>query len=518
MAWSQSGSINIPGLVHNQALPDSLEHHPASRPRLLIIMVGLPARGKSYIAKKLARYLNWLQYSTRIFNVGERRRLARAPILSGKGESKIESTEGAGHHNASLFDPEHEAAREWRDQLAISALDELLDWFETPAAAVGIFDATNSTSRRRRALLECVKRRSLLSVDVLFLESICEDPDIVERNMRLKLSGPDYAAQTSEVALKDLEERMRHYSGAYVPVGAEVVANGIPFIRVFDTGRQITINRVESFLSMVALDYLLSFHLEERRIWLTCNGPSLDDVEGKIGRQSDLSQEGIRFSQALADFMRKQKEGQCRKQQGWAKEKKECTSTGEEAESKAKFDGGKIGVWTSMMAQSVQTAQGFPPSSVIKMKMLEDMGAGDMRGLTFAEISTKHPETIAARTRDVVNFRWPGIGGEGYVDVIDRLRTVVLELERSRRHVLVISHRAIVRVLLTYFMGLDKSQLAELKIPQGSLFSIEPVGPPLTPHGMSSLTDHQGAYSARVRMHRFLPQAGHFSAAVDFKV
>lgn len=46
-------------------------------------MVGLPARGKSYITKKITRYLNWLQHDTRIFNVGERRRVvAGAPCLS----------------------------------------------------------------------------------------------------------------------------------------------------------------------------------------------------------------------------------------------------------------------------------------------------------------------------------------------------------------------------------------------------------------------------------------------------
>lgn len=39
-------------------------------------MVGLPARGKSYVTKKIARYLNWLQHDTKIFNVGERRRVA----------------------------------------------------------------------------------------------------------------------------------------------------------------------------------------------------------------------------------------------------------------------------------------------------------------------------------------------------------------------------------------------------------------------------------------------------------
>ena len=46
-------------------------------------MVGLPARGKSYITKKITRYLKWLQHDTRIFNVRERRRVAAgAPCLS----------------------------------------------------------------------------------------------------------------------------------------------------------------------------------------------------------------------------------------------------------------------------------------------------------------------------------------------------------------------------------------------------------------------------------------------------
>lgn len=37
----------------------------------LIVMVGLPARGKTYISKKLTRYLNWIGVPTRGEAVGD---------------------------------------------------------------------------------------------------------------------------------------------------------------------------------------------------------------------------------------------------------------------------------------------------------------------------------------------------------------------------------------------------------------------------------------------------------------
>jgi len=42
--------------------------------RLLVAMVGLPARGKSYIVQLLSRYLKWCHIQVKVFNVGEYRR------------------------------------------------------------------------------------------------------------------------------------------------------------------------------------------------------------------------------------------------------------------------------------------------------------------------------------------------------------------------------------------------------------------------------------------------------------
>ena len=40
----------------------------------IICMVGLPARGKSYLSKKMARYLNWVGKKSKVFNIGVYRR------------------------------------------------------------------------------------------------------------------------------------------------------------------------------------------------------------------------------------------------------------------------------------------------------------------------------------------------------------------------------------------------------------------------------------------------------------
>ncbi len=43
--------------------------------KIIIAMVGLPARGKSYIARKLARYLHWAGLKAKVYNIGTYRRV-----------------------------------------------------------------------------------------------------------------------------------------------------------------------------------------------------------------------------------------------------------------------------------------------------------------------------------------------------------------------------------------------------------------------------------------------------------
>lgn len=78
---------------------------------------------------------------------------------------------------AEFFDPSNARASQVREQVAISTLDELLDYLLLQGGSVGILDATNSTLERRKMLFNRVKERDS-KLGILFIESICEDQGV----------------------------------------------------------------------------------------------------------------------------------------------------------------------------------------------------------------------------------------------------------------------------------------------------------------------------------------------------
>ena len=146
------------------------------RQKLIIILVGLPGRGKTFLCNKLLCYLNWLGHETRHFNVGQFRRAQR-------GQREVQ--------DASFFDHRNAAGRASRERALAAALDEMELWLGTRAAQIAVFDATNSTSERRSQL----RARFHGRWQYLFIESICNDQDVLEMNYRFKMMySPDYAA------------------------------------------------------------------------------------------------------------------------------------------------------------------------------------------------------------------------------------------------------------------------------------------------------------------------------------
>ncbi|KAM0826900.1 hypothetical protein ACQ4PT_068548 [Festuca glaucescens] len=97
-------------------------------------------------------------------------------------------------------------------------------------------------------------------------------------------------------------------------------------------------------------------------------------------------------------------------------------------------------IWTSTLQRTILTATpivGFPK---IQWRALDEINSGVCDGMTYEEIKKIMPEEYESRKKDKLRYRYPR--GESYLDVIQRLEPVIIELERQRAPVVVISHQA----------------------------------------------------------------------------
>ena len=386
--------------------------------KLAVVMVGLPARGKSYTARRIERYLSWLGYRTGVFNVGEYRRALVGAQLP-----------------HSFFDPDNPEGEEARRAAAMAALEDMVVWL-TDAGQVAIYDATNTT-RARRAMVRARCERA--GFQVLFIEIRCDDPTIIEANIRSnKLSSPDYADADPGEAVIDFRARIAHYQRVYEPLGDDEGA----YLRVTGAGRGVTVSNVDGYLTGRLVFFLMNLHLTARPIWLTRHGESVYNAAGLLGGDPDLTPDGDRYAQSLAEFL-----------------------------DRRDPDRNGVVIWTSALRRAIQTAAPLGRSPWA-WRALDEIDAGICDGMSYAQIQEHLPEEYEARKRDKFTYRYPR--GESYQDIILRLDPMIIELERTRKPVLVIAHNAVLRALYAYFQGVPRERCPYLAIPLHTVIELTP--------------------------------------------
>jgi broad specificity phosphatase PhoE/predicted kinase len=386
------------------------------QPKLAFVMVGLPARGKTFIARKIARYLSWLGHRTQVYNVGSYRR------------ARLGS-----HQRHSFFDPQNVAGQAARRDVALAALDDMLE-FLRGGGDIAIYDATNNT-RERRALVHA--RCAAEGHKVVFVESVCNDPALIEQNIRAtKARSPDYEGVPEEEAVRDFRLRIAHYESAYDDVAEDEGS----FVKIIDVGRTVVLHRIEGYLLARVVHFLLNLHVQPTSVWFTRHGESAFNVLGRIGGDAPLSEAGRAYAQTLARSVRER-------------------------------IGSDVVVWTSTLRRTLETAEamGMPYRP---WRALDEIDAGVCDGMTYAEIEAAMPHEYEARQADKFRYRYPR--GESYQDVIQRLEPVIFELERERSPVLLIGHQAVLRALYAYMMDLPAHQCPFVSIPLHTILELQP--------------------------------------------
>lgn len=263
---------------------------------------------------------------------------------------------------------------------------------------------------------------------------------------------------------------------------------------MIDVGQKVVSFNVQGFLASQTVYFLLNFNLCERQIWLTRHGESTDNLSGRIGGDAPLTKRGQHFSKTLTRFLNYQRKEFRRRQLEKFSSRLELrfnelldprNGSSEDGQAK-KTSVGHIPtepsfcVWTSMLIRAVETGSYFDELAyhIKAMRMLNELGGGKFEGMTYDEIQMKFPKEFEGRIKNKLTYRYPGVGGESYLDVLVRLRPVISEIERTTDHLLIISHRVVLRVLLAYFLNLDKSSIVDLDVPLHTLYCLE-----LKPYG-----------------------------------
>jgi predicted kinase len=137
--------------------------------KLVIIMVGLPATGKTHIAKRICRFLSFFHdIPSQIFNVGDyRRQLCGAQLP------------------AQFYSPDNPEGVAARKIACDAALADLVDYISQDGVRVAALDATNSTFERRQHIIKILnEKQGHRGIKKMFVESVCDDEMVSSRSRR----------------------------------------------------------------------------------------------------------------------------------------------------------------------------------------------------------------------------------------------------------------------------------------------------------------------------------------------
>ncbi|KAK7044119.1 Fructose-2,6-bisphosphatase [Paramarasmius palmivorus] len=433
---SDTGSPNIPPALFGAGGPmlkrfdestmTSRKGSQAPTPPPAVKGIGKKVAKPDYSESKIVVAM-WLEYDVKVFNVGQLRR--------SRARQKAQQLGIKEDHTASFFSHSNVQATQNRDSLAEDSLEMLIQWLKE-GGNVGIHDATNST-RSRRAKIEARLAKEK-GMTLIFLESLCDDPAVIAANVALKVSqgDPDYKDMSPEHAKADFLRRIAEYEKIY----ETITEPHLSYVRILNVGEEVTMSRINGYLSSRIAFYLMNLHIKKRSIYLSRHGESQFNVEGKIGGDSLLSPRGMQYAKALPELVTR--------------------SVGDQS----------LTVWTSTLKRTIQTAQ-YLPYTKLTWKSLDELDAGVCDGMTYEEIEKEYPDDFANRDDDKFNYRYRG--GESYRDVVIRLEPVIMELERQE-NILIVGHQAILRCLYAYFHHLPQADLPYIKIPLHTVIKLTP--------------------------------------------
>eukprot|EP00835_Amoeboradix_gromovi_P006797 NODE_890_length_3403_cov_0.243039.p1 type:complete len:351 gc:universal NODE_890_length_3403_cov_0.243039:1721-2773(+) len=331
--------------------------------KFAIICVGLPGTGKSFISRKIEQYLNFYSIKTQSFNVGDYRRQILGNAISND-----------------YFDPLNQEYFEKRWSFAKQALNDMIEYIKVNGD-VGIFDTTVTTIPQYRKLV--ADELTDNKIKFVYLEVICEDDEIIEKNIReVKILSQDYIGLNVDDVVDDFKKRIENHKPYYDKLDGTETA---PFIQVFNNGKlsnnvgeYIVLNKIKGYLETKIVYFLMNIQTTPKKIYLMSPGES----KSTLKEDADLSMAGENYAKLLTTKL---------------------LNVSDHAQRNK-----SLSVFCAPRAYSLETVKYFPDEILVYEKAeLIEMHPGEYTGLSQDEIAIKYPDQYKLFEKDRFYHRYP---------------------------------------------------------------------------------------------------------------
>ena len=385
--------------------------------KLYIVMVGLPARGKSTIAYKLKDNLTKYGIRTGIFNNGDLRRR-----LTGVETSRPE-----------FYSPDNLYGVELREKIAVTNMGRAAD-FLTRTGYVAILDATNVSAKRREKIV-----RSITDHPILFIECINGDEKILKASIQRKISNPEFSHLTKENAMKSFRQRILYYEKLYAPLKRER-----NYIKLDSLNNKILAEEITDKIPY--WDRIRDFLVTDtvKNLFLLRHGETYFNLENRIGGDSELTENGMAQAKGLASYFQRK----------------------------------KIPIiFTSEKRRTIQTAVPIKTlqkkCAIIPLKEFNEIDSGICECMSYEEIRDQMPHVFRARKKDKYNYVYPS--GEGYASMkprVDLGLKKALYLSSDSQSIIIVGHRAVNRMILSHFLYRREEDVPYIYVPQDRFYHV----------------------------------------------
>lgn len=505
------GSCSNVDAIHEQLLPSDISPaqlyltdsgHLYHAGKMCIVLVGLPARGKTHHAVSLTRYLRWLGVRTHAFHLGDYRR-------------KLGGLNCRMPDDYFQIDPSG-PTKTLRTNIENQCMDDLFEFLDE-GGQVAIYDAVNATAEVRRTLKARFEARQ---VGVLFVECISTDDHLVARNVRdVKLSSPDFQGYDYQDAvrsyLRRIELRIPHYE--------TMQEQELSYIKLINVSEKFILNRAPvGYLQNRIVFFLMNTHLKSGCVYFARAGFSEKNAEFHYRNDEPLSAQGHEYAKKLKDtLLAHVEERHAMLQTGrttaaatqpttprldaqhtpQVEQDNIALVSAELIESKlAKARDAdhaqwttptpttshvwasgpnetqpQLVVWSSKRVRTFQTASYLAEheTQITQRTQLTQLNPGDVvDGLTNDEIRDLFPAEYEEHQENAYHHRYPR--GESYHDLAVRMEPLIMEMERTRGDLLVVAHESVLRVLYGYLMACRVGDIPTLSFPKNEIVEIVP--------------------------------------------